>query len=433
MSPSTGSLDLHRSEALFGRAEKVLPGGVSSPVRAFRAVGGTPPVIASAYGAELVDVDGNRYLDFVCSWGPLILGHAHPRVVEAITGAAARGTTYGAPTPGEIELAEKVTSMYPGLEQVRFVSSGTEATMSAIRVARGFTGRDAVVKFAGCYHGHADHLLVQAGSGLVTFGEPSSAGVPASFTEQTIVLELDDEEALRELFAAQGSRIAAVIVEPIPANNGLLIQRPEYLALLRRLTAESGALLIFDEVINGFRVGPGGAAAHYSITPDLATFGKVIGGGLPVGAFGGRAEIMGSLAPLGSVYQAGTLSGNPVAMAAGLATLAVLEEEDGWSRLEKLGAELEAKLAPVLERATLPASLVRVGSIFWLDLGEGPPPRRADAIDEAIAERYRPIFHGLLSRGINVAPSAYEVGFLSLAHESEHLERLASALGELLE
>jgi len=433
VSPSTGSLGLHRSEELFGRAAKVLPGGVSSPVRAFRAVGGTPPVIASASGAELVDVDGNRYLDFVGSWGPLILGHAHPKVVEAIGAAAARGTTYGAPTPAEIELAEKVTSLYPGLEQVRFVSSGTEATMSAIRVARGFTGRDAVVKFAGCYHGHADHLLVQAGSGLVTFGEPSSAGVPAAFTEQTIVLELDDEEALRELFAAQGSRIAAVIVEPIPANNGLLVQRPEYLALLRRLTAESGALLIFDEVINGFRVGPGGAAAKYSITPDLATFGKVIGGGLPVGAFGGRAEIMGRLAPLGPVYQAGTLSGNPVAMAAGLATLRVLEEEDGWARLERLGEELEARLSPVLERATLPVSLVRVGSIFWLDLGEGSPPRRADAIGGSIAERYGPIFHGLLSRGINVAPSAYEVGFLSLAHEPEHLERLTAALGELLE
>jgi glutamate-1-semialdehyde 2,1-aminomutase len=427
------AVSLSRSEELFARAQEVLPGGVSSPVRAFQAVGGTPPVIASGSGAEVVDVDGNRYLDFVGSWGPLILGHAHPKVTEAVTAAVKRGTTYGAPTPDEIELAETVTSMYPGLDKVRFVSSGTEATMSAIRLARGFTGRDTVVKFAGCYHGHADHLLVQAGSGLATFGEPSSAGVPASFSEKTIVLPLDDEEALEKLFAKDGSRIAAVIVEPIPANNGLLVQRPEFLAALRRVTAESGALLIFDEVINGFRIGPGGAAESYGITPDLATFGKVIGGGLPVGAFGGRGEIMNLLAPLGPVYQAGTLSGNPVAMAAGLATLDVLRGEDGWTRLEALGAELEAKLVPVLERAPHPATLVRVGSIFWIALQEGTPPRRADAIRSEASERYRTIFHGLLSRGIAFAPSSYEVGFLSLAHSSEDLDRLAAALLEIFD
>ncbi len=419
------------SERLFERAQELLPGGVSSPVRAFGAVGGTPPVIREAAGCEVVDADGRRYLDFVGSWGPLILGHAHPAVVEAVTRAAERGTTYGAPTPAEIELAERVISMYPGLEKVRFVSSGTEATMSAIRLARGFTGRECVVKFAGCYHGHADHLLVQAGSGLVTFGQPSSAGVPAAFAEKTLVADLDDEAGIETLFADRGHEIAALIVEPIPANNGLLLQRPDFLRTLRRVTEKSGALLIFDEVINGFRVAPGGAAERYGITPDLATFGKVIGGGLPVGAFGGRAQVMDHLAPLGPVYQAGTLSGNPVAMAAGLATLDVLEEADGWRRLEALGARFEEQLGPVLQRAPYPACMARVGSIFWLCLQPGEPPRRADGIAAEAAERYRVIFHGLLERGIALAPSAYEVGFLSLAHGEGEIERLAAALAEV--
>lgn len=433
MSSSTTPRHSTRSEEIFARAKAVLPGGVSSPVRAFGAVGGAPPVIASAQGAYVTDVDGNEYLDFVGSWGPLILGHAHPAITEAVSAAAARGTTFGAPTPSEVELAERLTKIYPGLDKVRFVSSGTEATMSAIRLARGVTGRDLIVKFAGCYHGHADHLLVSAGSGLVTFGQPSSAGVPQAFAEKTLVLDLDDEDAFDELMDERGDEIAAVIIEPIPANNGLLVQSPEFLAKLKLRLPAVGALLIFDEVINGFRVARGGAAELYGITPDLATFGKVIGGGLPVGAFGGRAEYMEQLAPLGPVYQAGTLSGNPVAMAAGLAALDVLEGESAWTRLEELGAALEERLAPILDAAPFPARLVRVGSIFWMSLQAGEPPRRADAIDPGAAEIYGRLFHELLSRGITIAPSAYEVGFLSLAHSESDLDRFAAALRETID
>ncbi len=433
MSSTIDDLDLSRSEALFERARRVLPGGVSSPVRAFGAVGGTPPVLVSGCGAHTKDVDGNLYLDFVGSWGPLILGHSDEAVTEAVVEAVRQGTTFGAPTPKEIELAERLTGLYPGLDVVRFTSSGTEAVMSAVRLARGATGRDLVVKFAGCYHGHADWGLVAAGSGLVTFGTPSSAGVPASVAEKTLVLDLDDEAAFDALMDERGEEIAAVVVEPIPANNGLLVQREEFLHKLRLRTAAAGALLVFDEVINGFRVARGGAAEHYGITPDLATFGKVIGGGLPVGAFGGRRDVMERLAPLGPVYQAGTLSGNPVAMAAGLAALDALEGRDAWRALEELGAALEARLAPVLAGAPFPARLVRVGSIFWMSLQEGEPPRRADRIDPAAAERYAGIFHGLLRRGVSIAPSAYEVGFLSLAHTIEHLDELAAKLAETLD
>lgn len=420
------------SEALFRRALEVLPGGVSSPVRAFGAVGGTPVVIRRGRGTEVVDVDGRSYLDFVCSWGPLILGHAHPAVVEAVGRAVADGLTFGAPTPAEVELAERVTGLYPGVEQVRFVSSGTEATMSAMRLARGATGRDLILKFAGCYHGHSDPLLVAAGSGAVTFGHPSSAGVPDAFAERTLVLPLADTARLEALFAERGDEIAGVIIEPVPANNGLLLQQPAFLETLRSLTAKHGALLIFDEVISGFRLGAGGAAAHYGITPDLATFGKVIGGGMPVGAFGGRRKLMQHLAPVGPVYQAGTLSGNPVAMAAGLATLDVLEGEDGWTRLDALGQALETRLAPVLAAAPFPAQLVRIGSIFWMALQAGEPPRSAECIAADAADRFKGIFHGLLARGVSIAPSAYEVGFLSLAHTEADLDRFAAALGEVL-
>jgi glutamate-1-semialdehyde 2,1-aminomutase len=415
------------------RAERVIPGGVSSPVRAFRAVGGTPLVLRSGAGAEFEDVDGRRYVDFVCSWGPLILGHAHPEVRQAIAEAAARGTSFGAPCEPEIELAEYIVSSYPGLDQVRFVSSGTEATMSAIRVARGATGRDTIVKFAGCYHGHADHLLVAAGSGLVTFGRPSSAGVPEAFARETLVLPLDDEQRLTDLLRVQGDRIAAVIIEPVPANNGLLLQRPDFLATLRRETERAGIVLIFDEVISGFRLGRGGAAGLFGITPDLATFGKVIGGGLPVGAFGGRRDLMRHLAPEGPVYQAGTLSGNAVAMTAGLTTLRVLERERGWSRLEETGRELEELLAPVLATAPFPARLVRLGSLFWMSLQAGEAPRAAAAIDPGAAARYTPLFHALLDDGVALAPSAYEAGFLSLAHQRPHLERLRDALESSLQ
>jgi glutamate-1-semialdehyde 2,1-aminomutase len=423
--------DTHSAE-LYERACRVIPGGVSSPVRAFRAVGGTPVFIARGAGAQVFDVDGRVYVDFVNSWGPLIAGHAHPAVVAAVTEALARGTTYGAPCAAEVELAERVVASYPAAEQVRFVSSGTEAVMSAIRVARAFTGRDLIVKFAGCYHGHADHLLVAAGSGLATFGRPSSAGVPAAFTGCTRVLPLDDEQAAAELFSREGERIAALIIEPVPANHGLLPQRPEFLASLRELTQRHGALLIFDEVITGFRLGRGGAAERLRISPDLATFGKVIGGGMPVGAFGGARRIMARLAPDGDTYQAGTLSGNPVAMTAGLATLDLLERQSGWERLEARSAELERLLKPVLAQARFPVHLVRVGSLLWLSLHGAGAPRTAASLTEAETARFAALFHGMLDRGIYLPPSGYEACFLSLAHGGAELARFANALQDTL-
>ena len=416
------------SEQWHGRALGVLAGGVSSPVRAFRAVGGTPFFVRRGEGPWLEDEDGRRYLDFVSSWGPLILGHAHPEVLEAVRRAAAEGMSFGAPCRGEVELAEAVVERYPGLEQLRFVSSGTEATMSAVRLARGATGRDVVVKFSGCYHGHADHLLVAAGSGAATFAQPSSAGVPEPFAALTRVLPLDDEAAVEALFEEAGERVAAVIVEPVPANHGLLVQRPEFLAALRRVTRESGSLLIFDEVISGFRVARGGAAELYGITPDLVTFGKIIGGGMPVGAFGGRRDLMAHLAPEGGVYQAGTLSGNPVAMAAGLATLRVLEREGAWQALQELGRALDDAVTPILEASPLAVTLVRLGSLFWLAWQEGEPPRAAEALDPASAARYGRLFHALLRRGVFLAPSAFEVGFLGLAHRNGAIDLFAEAL-----
>jgi glutamate-1-semialdehyde 2,1-aminomutase len=433
-----------QSEAWFERAKKVTPGGVNSPVRAFGSVGGTPLVIRSAAGAIVTDSDGRDYLDFVGSWGPLILGHAHPKIVAAVEAACRRGMSYGAPCQPEIELAEEVVAAYPAIEQVRFVSSGTEAVMSAVRLARGATRRDLVVKFSGCYHGHVDYLLVAAGSGLATFGQPSSQGVPAEFAALTRVLPLDDTAAAEKLFAEEGNRIAAVIIEPVPANNGLLLQRPEFLKTLRALCTKHGALLIFDEVISGFRLAPGGAAAYYAIKPDLATFGKVIGGGMPVGAFGGSRKLMQHLSPEGGVYQAGTLSGNPVAMTAGLTTLRVLQKEDGWKRLEALGAYLEQRLTSVLEdagrdargRATqgavaeapLDATLVRLGSMFWIAWNTREAPRSAEALDTSAAQVYARIFHSLLDQGIALAPSAFEIAFLSLAHTRRDIDRLAEGL-----
>jgi len=419
-----------RSEALYKRAVGVIPGGVSSPVRAFRAVGGTPRFIARGAAQHVTDADGNTYLDFVNSWGALILGHAHPAVVAAITEAARNGTTFGAPCEGEVELAERIVASYSALEQVRFVSSGTEAVMSAIRLARAFTGRDLIVKFSGCYHGHADHLLVAAGSGLATFGRPSSAGVPEAFTACTRVLPLDDEAAVEALFAKEGARIAAVIIEPVPANHGLLLQRKEFLATLRKVTSQHGTLLIFDEVISGFRLARGGVSELTGIVPDLATFGKVIGGGMPVGAFGGPRKIMARLAPDGDTYQAGTLSGNPVAMASGIATLEVLIKQNGWQKLEALGAELETLLEPVLAKAGFPVHLTRQGSLFWMSFHEGGAPRTAAPLTEAASKRFSALFHAMLDRGVYLPPSAYEACFLSLAHTSADLHRFTQALSE---
>ncbi len=427
--PKSGS-DTKRpqSSEWFERAKKVTPGGVNSPVRAFGGVGGTPIVIRSAAGATVVDVDGREYLDFVGSWGPLILGHAHPKIVAAVEAACRRGTSYGAPCTPEIELAEEVVAAYPGIDQVRFVSSGTEAVMSAVRLARGATGRDLVVKFSGCYHGHVDYLLVAAGSGLATFGQPTSKGVPAALAALTRVLPLDDAAAAEALFAAEGPQIAAVIIEPVPANNGLLLQRPEFLKVLRALCDRHGALLIFDEVITGFRLGAGGAAVHYGVQPDLATFGKVIGGGMPVGAFAAPRELMQNLSPEGGVYQAGTLSGNPVAMTAGLTTLRMLQKEDGWRRLEALGAYLEQTLGSVIADSEVQAKLCRIGSMFWIAWLASEIPRSAEALEPRAAPLYATVFHSLLDAGIALAPSAFEIAFLSLAHTRRDVERLAEGL-----
>ena len=425
---AVGSGHRPHNDAWFDRAKKVTPGGVNSPVRAFGSVGGTPLVIRSAEGATIIDVDGREYLDFVGSWGPLILGHAHPKIVAAVEAACRRGMSYGAPSTPEIELAEEVVAAYPGIEQVRFVSSGTEAVMSAVRLARGATARDLVVKFSGCYHGHVDYLLVAAGSGLATLGQPTSKGVPAELAALTRVLPLDDTAAAERLFADEGAKIAAVIIEPVPANNGLLLQRPEFLQALRALCDRHGALLIFDEVISGFRLGPGGAATHYKIKPDLATFGKVIGGGMPVGAFAGKREIMKQLSPEGGVYQAGTLSGNPVAMTAGLATLRTLQKEDGWRRLEALGAYLEEVVGAALLESPVPVRLCRLGSMFWLAWLADVAPRSAEALEPRATAVYARVFHSLLDQGIALAPSAFEIAFLSLAHSKRDVDRLAEAL-----
>jgi glutamate-1-semialdehyde 2,1-aminomutase len=426
--------DRARSRELYRRACELMPAGVNSPVRAFRSVGGEPIFYERGTGCHVFDADGNRYVDYVCSWGPLILGHAHPHVVEAVCSTAASGLSFGAPCRQEVELAELVTSSVPHLEMVRFVSSGTEAVMSAIRLARGATGRDVVVKFDGCYHGHADHLLVSAGSGLATFGTPSSAGVPESFARHTAVLPLDDDEAFLTLMAERGREIAAVIIEGVPANAGLLIQRLEFMRMVRDECTRRGCLLILDEVITGFRLGPNGAAGLYDVTPDLATYGKVIGGGMPVGAYGGSRELMEHLAPLGPVYQAGTLSGNPVAMAAGAAALKFLFAESGaaFRELDRLGARLEQGLTDAFGRAGVPWSIARVGSILWLVLQEGEPPRRFDAINAQTAEIYARLHGALLDRGISLAPSAYEVMFVSLAHDDAVIDETAAVFEDVV-
>ena len=420
-----------RSQKLFAEALRYLPGGVNSPVRAFRAVGGEPFFAQRAYGARVEDVDGNTYIDYVCTWGPSILGHAQPEVIAAVKDAADRGTSFGIPNPLEVELARKICEWVPSVEKVRMTNSGTEATMSALRLARGFTKRDKVIKFDGCYHGHVDSLLVKAGSGALTLGQPDSAGIPAALAALTIALPFNDADALRAAFVQNKGEIAAVIVEPIPANAGLILPAPGFLETLRELCTANGTVLIFDEVMTGFRVARGGAQELLGIRPDLSCFGKVIGGGLPVGAFGGRTEIMDQLAPLGPVYQAGTLSGNPLAMAAGLTQLRLLEQNDVFAKLEALGAQLEAATRAALKSTGHDFVFYRIGSMFCLFL-TASPVRNLDDARTSDLKKFARLFHALLERGIYIAPSQFETGFISAAHTPANLEQTASALGDAL-
>ena len=409
-----------RSEALFARAQGLMPGGVNSPVRSFGGVGGSPPFIARGQGARVWDVDGNEYLDFLGSWGPLILGHAHPAVVAAVQEAAADGTSFGAPTEHEVELAELVRAAVPSIEMLRLVSSGTEATMSAIRVARAYTGRDKVIKFNGCYHGHADGLLVKAGSGAITHGVPTSSGVPLSYATETLVAEYNRLDTVEALFAANLNQVAAVIVEPVAGNMGVVPPADGFLEGLRALTKEHDTLLIFDEVITGFRVDYGGAQARYGVTPDLTCLGKIIGGGLPVGAYGGRADIMRMVSPLGGAYQAGTLSGNPLAVAAGLACLRTLAAPGTYDALEALGAQVEAGLVAAAAETGVALTVNRVGSMLTAFFGEGPITTWEE-VAGADAGAYARYFHAMLERGVYLAPSQFEAAFASLAHTTDDI------------
>jgi len=410
-----------KSEELFARAQECIPGGVNSPVRAFRSVGGDPFFVARAEGARIRDVNGNEYIEYVGSWGPAILGHAPTAVVDAVRDAATRGLSFGIPNPLEVEMAELICDWVPSIEKVRMVNSGTEAAMSCIRLARAFTGRDKIVKFDGCYHGHADALLVKAGSGALTHGQPSSAGVPSAFANLTISLPFNDAGLLKKTFQENKNEIAAVITEPVPANAGLYFPREDFLSILREECTRNDALLIFDEVITGFRVARGGAQELYGVKPDLTVLGKIIGGGLPVGAFGGRAEIMDQLSPDGPVYQAGTLSGNPIAMAAGLAQLRELERINGWKSLEKFGEQLEALTRDAIKSTNIGVTFHRLGSMFCLFFAAAP------IFDLASAQRSDPkmfasFFHACLQRGIYFAPSQFETGFISTAHTAEDIQ-----------
>jgi glutamate-1-semialdehyde 2,1-aminomutase len=420
-----------RSSEFFARAQKRIPGGVNSPVRAFRNVGHEPFFVARAKGARIWDLDGNEYIDYVGSWGPAILGHAPKVVVDAVREAATRGLNYGIPNPLEVEMAELICDWMPSIEKVRMVNSGTEATMSCIRLARAFTRHDKVIKFDGCYHGHVDALLVKTGSGALTHGQPSSAGVPPAFVDLTISLPFNDVELLRKAFRQNENEIAAVILEPIPANAGLYFTKEKFLSVLREECTRNGALLIFDEVITGFRVARGGAQEIYGVKPDLTALGKVIGGGLPVGAFGGRAEIMDQLSPDGPVYQAGTLSGNPIAMAAGLAQLRELERINGWKLLEESGAQFEELSVEAIKHAKIDITFHRLGSLFCLFFAAGP------IVDLAGAKRsdlkmFAQFFHACLKRGVYFAPSQFETGFISTAHTPEDIERTGGVVREAL-
>ncbi len=420
-----------KSEALFAESLQHIPGGVNSPVRAFRAVGGQPFFVQSAKAARVKTVDGDELIDYVGTWGPAILGHSHPKIIAAVKAAADHGTSFGIPNPAEVTMARLIKSLVPSVDKVRMCNSGTEACMSAIRLARGFTRRDKIIKFDGCYHGHADCLLVKAGSGALTFGNPDSAGVPADTAKHTLVLPFNDVEALKACFAANRGEIAAVIIEPVPGNAGLYLPRPGYLEFLRQITAEQGTVLIFDEVMTGFRLAPGGAQERFGTRPDLSCFGKIIGGGLPVGAFGGRGDIMDYLAPLGPVYQAGTLSGNPLAMAAGIAALEELRAGDAYVQLEAKGALLEAGLREAAKSAGVPVTFNRCGSMFCGYFTGEPVWNLADAM-KADRERFKKYFHGMLAEGVYLAPSQFETGFLSTAHTEADIAHTVQAAARVM-
>lgn len=422
---------MSRNLELFERGKQVIPGGVNSPVRAFGQVGGTPRFVKRAEGAYFWDADDKQYLDYVGSWGPAILGHAHPEVVKAVQDAAVGGLSFGAPTEGEIEIAEEICKLLPSVEQVRLVSSGTEATMSAIRLARGFTGRDLIVKFEGCYHGHSDSLLVKAGSGLLTFGNPSSGGVPADFTKHTLVLQYNDVQQLADTFKELGDKIACVILEPIAGNMNLIKPSAEFVQALRSLTEQHGAVLIYDEVMTGFRVGLQCAQGLHGITPDLTTMGKVIGGGMPLAAFGGRADIMAKIAPLGNVYQAGTLSGNPLSVAAGLTTLRLIQQPGFFDTLGQRSARLAAGLADAARAAGVPMTTDSVGGMFGFYFSDRVPTSYAEATQCDIP-RFKAFFHAMLDEGVYLAPSAYEAGFTSIAHTDALIEDTIAAAARAL-
>lgn len=419
-----------KSDELFAEALKHLPGGVNSPVRAFRAVGGNPFFVDRAAGARIWDIDGNQYIDYVCTWGPAIHGHAHPRIVGAVQEAAAKGTSFGTPNPLEVTMAKLVREAFPSVEKVRFCNSGTEACMSVVRLARGYTGRDKIIKFEGCYHGHVDSLLVKAGSGALTFGRPDSAGIPSSFAEHTIVLPFNHEGAVRSAFMANRGKIAAVILEPVPGNAGVYLPKPGYLQFLREITAREGALLIFDEVMTGFRLARGGAQELFDVKPDLTCLGKIIGGGLPVGAFGGRREIMDCLAPEGPVYQAGTLSGNPLAMAAGIAALEMLDQNT-YQRLEQLGSRLERGFREAARSTGVPVQFNRCGSMFCAYFTSEPVQNLNDAM-RSDRGRFAKFFHAMLEAGVYIAPSQFEAGFISTAHTEEDIDQTIAAAAKAL-
>ncbi|MBN4081563.1 glutamate-1-semialdehyde 2,1-aminomutase [bacterium AH-315-C07] len=421
-------MNIDRSKELYLESTKYFPGGVNSPVRAFKSVEGNPLFIKKGLGSKIWDEDGNEYIDFCCSWGPLILGHAHQSIVEALKETVETGTSFGAPTALENELAKLILDNNRFLEKIRFVSSGTEATMSAIRLARGYTGRDKIIKFDGCYHGHADHLLVKAGSGLATFGTASSAGVPESFANETIVIPLNDKQAVEDAFNNYKDQIACIIIEPVPANNGLLLQDKDYLEFLRDIAASNNSLLIFDEVISGFRLGFCGASEYYNIQPDILTFGKIIGGGLPVGAYGASAEIMSKISPDGDVYQAGTLSGNPMAMAAGIAQLTKLLKPGFYNDLNTKTAAFVSEINGFCQNSNIAVKVHTLGSIFWLSFSDQEKIQSADDINSEGADLYKSLHKQLLENGVYFAPSAYEVGFVSSAHTDTELSQSAGKI-----